>query len=75
MFVHHVYAVSLEARGGGWLLSGTGVTDGCDPLCGYLESKSGPLEEKPVLLTTTYLFPDRTLLYFLGSCDPPASSS
>ena len=31
---------------------GTGVKDGCEPLCGCWEWDLGPLEEQPVLLTT-----------------------
>jgi hypothetical protein len=30
---------------------GTGVTDGCEPLCECRESNLGSLEEHPVLLT------------------------
>ena len=35
---------------------GSGVTDGCEPPCGYGELNPGPLEEQPVLLTTDPLF-------------------
>jgi hypothetical protein len=28
------------------------ITDGCEPLCGYWELNSGPLEEQSVLLIT-----------------------
>jgi hypothetical protein len=30
---------------------GTGITDGCEPLCGWLGPNLGPLEEQPVFLT------------------------
>ena len=32
---------------------GTGVTDHCEPPCGCRELNLGPLEEQPLLLTTT----------------------
>ena len=48
--VPYVYLVSMEARRGHWI-PGTGVTDGCELLCGSWDLNMSLLEVQPVLLT------------------------
>jgi hypothetical protein len=37
--------------------TGTGVVNGCEPVCGCWELNPGPLQEQPVLLTAEPSFP------------------
>jgi hypothetical protein len=52
MFVCHICAWCLKRLEEGIKSPGTGVTDDCEPSCGYWESNLGPLEEQLVPLTT-----------------------
>ena len=38
------------------------ITDGCEPLCGYWELNSEPMEEQPVFLTSE---PSLSLLFLV----------
>lgn len=50
--VHHVHACCLWRPEDGVRSPGTGVRDGYGPLCGCWKLKSGPLQERPLLLTS-----------------------
>ena len=52
MSEYHLYIWCLCRSEEGIGFPGTGVADGCEPLCGCWESNLGPLEEQQVLLTT-----------------------
>ena len=56
-----VWLVPTQDRKGCPGPPGTGITDGCEPLCGCRESNLGSLEEQPVLLTAeSFLQPKQT---------------
>lgn len=46
--VHHVYVQSAEAEEGAGS-PGTGVADGCEPICGCCKLDPGLLEKQSVL--------------------------
>jgi hypothetical protein len=50
--VHHGHTVFTEARRGSSDCPGTGDTGSCQLLHGFWELNLGPLEVKPVFLTT-----------------------
>lgn len=51
MYVHHMHALTAEARRGHLIPPETPVIDGCEILYGCWELNLGLLVEKPVLLT------------------------
>ena len=51
----HEYLVLLEVRGQ-VRFSGTKVTDGDEPPCGFWESKPGPLQKQQVFFTSEQAF-------------------
>ena len=56
MSVSSMPAQYLQRSEEGIRFPGTGVTDGCEPLCGCRESNLGSLEEQPVpLIVEPYL--------------------
>jgi hypothetical protein len=50
--VNHLHACCQQRLEEGTESPGPRVTGGCELLCGSWDSKLGPLEEQPVLLTT-----------------------
>ena len=52
MYVYYQSMAVLAAARRGRRTLGPGVTDGCEPLCGYWEPNLDPLQEQPVFLTT-----------------------
>jgi hypothetical protein len=49
MSVHHLHACYLQRPEEDIGFPGLGVTDGCEPPCGYWEPNLGSLEEQSVL--------------------------
>lgn len=63
--VHHFHAVPKKARRG-HQISGTALSDGCEPLCGCWEVNPHPLAEHPVLVNPLS-HPCRPLINFYAT--------
>jgi hypothetical protein len=50
MTLHHMCVWCLQRLEEGIGCPGSVVTSSCEPLCGFWESNSGPLEDQPVLI-------------------------
>lgn len=51
MYTHHIFEMSTEMKEGIGT-PGTGVRDGSEPSCGFLDSNIGLLQEQQVLQTS-----------------------
>lgn len=70
VYVHHVYACCLHRSGKGVGSSGTGVLDGCEPLCRCQEPNPGLPQEQQALSTAVPTLQPVTLP-LLKRCSTP----
>lgn len=69
MYVHHIHAWSWQRSEEGVTVPETGVTDGCESLCGCWETNLGRLQELLLLLPTGLLSLLNALHFFFFYAD------